>query len=91
MEDYAVRILDVLGTSEVKNSSEAKMVYIKSENKLKLVGGKNNTFGNYEIYDASGKILQKGDSKSDEVQINQPLPKGMYIINYSDKKESGNF
>ncbi|EJL72053.1 zinc-dependent metalloprotease [Chryseobacterium populi] len=91
MEDYAVRILDVLGTSEVKNKSETKMVYIKSENKLKLVGGKNNIFGNYEIYDASGKILQKGVSKSDEIQINQQLPKGMYMINYSDKKESKKF
>ncbi|EJL72052.1 Por secretion system C-terminal sorting domain containing protein [Chryseobacterium populi] len=91
MEDYAVRILDVLGTSEVKNNSETKIIYLKSENKLKLVGGKNSIFGNYEIYDASGKILQKGVSKSDEIQINQQLPKGMYMINYSDKKESKKF
>lgn len=91
MEDYAVRIVSALGTSEVKESSDTKIVYTKSDNKLQLVGGKNATFGDYQIYDMSGKVLQKGTSKTNEVQINQTLPKGVYIINYSDKKESKKF
>lgn len=90
-EDYAVRILDVLGTSETKANSDVKIVYIKSENKLQLIGGKNNIFGDYQIYDLSGKLIQKGNSKTNEVQINQQLPRGAYIINYSDKKESKKF
>ncbi|SDQ86082.1 Por secretion system C-terminal sorting domain-containing protein [Chryseobacterium soldanellicola] len=91
MEDYAVKILDVLGTSEVKDNSDTKIVYIKAENRLKLVGSRNNVFGNYQIYDLSGKLIQKGISKTDEVQINQELVKGTYIINYNDKKDSKKF
>lgn len=91
MEDYAVRIVSALGTSEVKESSDTKIIYTKSDNKLQLVGGKNATFGDYQIYDMSGKVLQKGTSKTNEVQINQPLLKGVYIINYGDKKESKKF
>ncbi|WP_267406888.1 MULTISPECIES: GEVED domain-containing protein [unclassified Chryseobacterium] len=91
VEDYTVRILDVLGTSEVKDSKDAKIVYVKSENKLLLVGGKNNVFGDYQIYDMSGKLIQKGNSKTNEVQINQQLTKGAYIINYSDNRESKKF
>lgn len=86
MEDYAVKILDNLGTSEVKDHSDTKIVYIKSENKLRLAGAKNKIFGNYQIYDLSGKLIQQGNSKTNEVQINQELVKGAYIINYSDKR-----
>ncbi|MDH6251240.1 hypothetical protein M2347_000967 [Chryseobacterium sp. H1D6B] len=89
MEDYAVKVLETLGTSEVKNNSEAKIVYLKGENKLKLVGGRNNVFGDYQIYDLSGKLIQKGNSRTDEVQINRELPKGAYIINYSDNDNKG--
>ncbi|MCS3530741.1 zinc-dependent metalloprotease [Chryseobacterium sp. JUb7] len=91
MEDYAVKILDNLGTSEVKDHSDTKIVYIKSENKLRLAGAKNKIFGNYQIYDLSGKLIQQGNSKTNEVQINQELVKGAYIINYSDKKDSKKF
>ncbi|MFP3594105.1 zinc-dependent metalloprotease [Chryseobacterium sp. SIMBA_038] len=89
MEDYAVKILDVLGTSEVKDNSDAKIVYSKADNKLTLVGSRNNIFGDYQIYDLSGKLIQKGISKTNEVQINQELVKGAYIINYSDKDQKG--
>lgn len=85
MEDYAVRILDTLNTSDIKNDkSDTKIVYIKEENKLQLFGNKNLKFGNYQIYDMSGKLIQKGNSEINEVRINQPLIKGSYIINYSD-------
>lgn len=89
MEDYAVKILDVLSTSEVKDNSDAKIVYSKGENKLTLVGSRNNVFGDYKIYDLSGKLIQKGISKTNEVKINQELVKGAYIINYSNKDQKG--
>lgn len=83
MEDYAVKVLDVLSTSEVKGKSDTKIVYVKGENKLKLVGNGNETFGDYQIFDMSGKLIQKGESRSNEVQITNELPRGTYIINYS--------
>lgn len=87
VEDYAVRITGTLGTSDVKNNTAvAKIVYLKSENKLKLAG--DGVFGDYQIYDISGKLIQKGSSKTNEIQIDRPLPKGAFIINYSDKNKS---
>lgn len=92
MEDYAVRIMGGLGTSEVSSKTESKLVYLKAENKLRLAG-RNDVFGDYQIYDLSGKLIQKGNTKTNEVQIDRSLPKGAYIINYSDKnkKESKKF
>lgn len=88
-EDYAVRITGtVLGTLENKGSSEAKVVYVKSENKLRLAGGKNEVFGDYQIYDLSGRVLQKGNARTNEIQISKELPKGVFIINYADKDKS---
>jgi len=84
IEDYAVKILGTLSTSEAVNKSETKIVYIKTENKLQLLGNRNLKFGNYQIYDMSGKLIQKGNSDTNEVRINQQLAKGSYIINYSD-------
>lgn len=88
MEDYAVRILDVLETSETSGTRETKIIYLKNENKLQLVGNHNEIFGDYQIFDMSGKLIQKGNSKSNNVQINQELQKGGYIINYSTKDKS---
>ena len=89
MEDYAVKILGALATSEVKNITETKIVYLKKENKLQLYGSKNLKFGDYQIYDMSGKLIQKGNSKTNEIQISQQLTKGAYIINYSDGENKG--
>ncbi len=86
MEDYAVRILDVLGTSDVKDNVDTKLVYLKNENKLKLMGSNNAYFGEYQIYDMSGKLFQKGNTKTNEIQITNELLKGSYIINYSNDK-----
>ena len=94
MEDYAVRISETLSTSDIKNdNTDSKIVYIKAENKLQLFGKSNLKFGNYQIFDMSGKLIQKGNSETNEVRINQQLVKGSYIINYSegDKKVSKKF
>lgn len=91
MEDYAVRITGTLGTSEAKTNADSKLVYVKSENKLRLAGS--NIFGDYQIYDLSGKLIQKGNAKTNEIYIERELPKGAFIINYADKnkKESKKF
>lgn len=87
MEDYAVKITgSTLNTSEVNGKSDAKVVYAKDENKLKLVGGKNDVFGVYQIYDLSGKMIQKGNVNTNEIKLNSELPKGVFIINYSHKE-----
>lgn len=90
MEDYAVRILETLSTSDIKkDNTETKIVYIKADNKLQLFGSNNAKFGDYQIYDMSGKLIQKGNSKTNEIQINQELVKGTYIVNYSDGDKQG--
>ena len=90
-EDYAIRILDTLGTVDVKTDADSKLVYLKSDNKLQLSGGKNNVFGDYQIYDMSGKLIQKGNSKTNEIQIENPLLRGTYIIKYSENTQSKKF
>lgn len=90
MEDYAVRISETLSTSDIKkDNSDTKIVYLKGENKLQLFGNRNLKFGTYQIYDMSGKLIQKGNSDTNEVRINQELIKGSYIINYSDGDKQG--
>ncbi|MBW7675709.1 zinc-dependent metalloprotease [Chryseobacterium chendengshani] len=90
MEDYAVRILDTLGTSEMNNNNtETKIVYIKADNRLQLFGSTKAKFGDYQIYDMSGKLIQRGNSKTNEIQINQQLVKGAYIINYTEGDQQG--
>lgn len=89
IEDYAVKVLGALSTSEVKNQSETKIVYTKADNKLQLFGNNNVKFGDYQIYDMSGKLIQKGNSKTNEIQINQQLTKGTYIVSYADGDQKG--
>lgn len=85
VEDYAVKISGSLSTSDLKkDNSDTKIVYVKADNKLQLFGKNNLKFGKYQIYDMSGKLIQKGNSDTNEVQINQQLMKGSYIINYSE-------
>jgi hypothetical protein len=93
MEDYAVKITGTLGTLEAKTNTDSKLVYIKAENKLKLAGSRDDIFGDYQIYDLSGKLIQKGNARTNEIQIDRILPKGAFIINYSNKnkKESKKF
>ena len=90
MEDYAVRILETLSTSDIKkDNTETKIVYTKATNKLQIFGASKLVFGDYQIYDMSGKLIQKGNSKTNEIQINQELVKGTYIVNYSDGDKQG--
>ena len=83
-EDYSVRLTTTLATSEVSQESSDIVVYTKENNKLVFVKPeKSKGFGDYEIYDMSGKIIQKGSAKK-EIQIERLLPKSTYILKYQD-------
>jgi hypothetical protein len=84
-EDYSVRINTSLATTEVSQESSDIVVYTKENNKLVFVKPeKSKGFGDYEIYDMSGKVIQKGSAKK-EIQIERLLPKSTYILKYQDK------
>ncbi|WP_417429686.1 T9SS type A sorting domain-containing protein [Halpernia sp.] len=80
-EDYSVKITSTLAVTDLPQVKGA-VVYSKSENKLTIVNSSNNKgFGDYEVYDISGKTVQKGNAK-DNVILKRSLPKGTYIIKY---------
>lgn len=94
MEDYAVRIYDeTMSVSNVNKESAVKLTYIKEANIVKVSGIGNEAIGNFEIFDFAGKILQKGNSTTNEIKLNTNLPKGTYIVNFYNKgqKESKKF
>lgn len=85
-EDYSVKIKSGLAVSDLPKLHGA-IVYSKSENKLTLVNSSNNKgFGDYEVYDMSGKTVQKGNAK-DDVILKRNLPKGTYIIKYQNTSQ----
>jgi len=85
-EDYSVRIpTKVLNTSDNNNFlSDSFIVYSHDKNSLILVTSKIKKFGNYEIYDMSGKLVQKGNADGDEIKLNF-YNKEVYILTFTDK------
>ncbi|WP_278380657.1 zinc-dependent metalloprotease [Chryseobacterium arthrosphaerae] len=80
-EDYSVRIpVATLSTVEVSNVSEG-IHYSQNSNSLILVNTKTKKFGNYEIYDLSGKMVQKGKSDTNEIVLNF-FTKGTYVLTF---------
>lgn len=91
IEDYSVRIVSVsLGTGEATLANN-NVVYNKEENKLILLSNQNDGFGKYIIYDASGKVIQKGNTKSKEINIDTFVTSGVYILNYRNGSENKKF
>ncbi|AZA79008.1 T9SS C-terminal target domain-containing protein [Chryseobacterium sp. G0186] len=82
VEDYAVRILGLtLNTNEVKKS-DSSVHYSENSNSLILVNGGSKKFGAYEIYDISGKLLQKGKSDTNEIKLIFSN-KGIYVLTFT--------
>jgi BspA type Leucine rich repeat region (6 copies) len=52
--------------------------YNQTDNKLKLINNEINVLGNYKVYDINGKLIQKGQSNSNEIEINFNT-KGVFI------------
>lgn len=86
IEDYAVRIVENLSTKDVeKNALEDDVVvYSPASDKL-LLQSSGSGFGAFKIYDMAGKLVQQGTANVKEIKLNK-LPKGIYIINYSNNK-----
>ena len=92
IEDYTVRITDgTLGTNDNISEKIDTIVYTKESNKLILVGKQNEGFGAFVIYDVNGKVIQKGNTKSNEITINKSIPSGMYILSYKNATETKKF
>lgn len=85
-EDYLVRITNPLSTSDNNIDNSESIIFIKNENKIQLVTTNNKEFGEYEIYDMTGKIIQKGKAKK-EIVLKTQLIKGMYIVKYDNKSK----
>lgn len=92
IEDYTVRITDgTLATNDNISEKIDTIVYTKESNKIILVGNQKDGFGGYIIYDANGKVIQKGYTKSNEITINKSIPSGVYILNYKNGTETKKF
>ena len=82
-EDYAVRLISsTLNTSESNKLSSIKVVYSATDDKLILINSENQDFGNYQIFDRSGRMIKKDVTNRSEILVND-LIKGAYIIKYS--------
>jgi len=79
-----------LGTADVK--SEKNIVFFsKDDSKIKMIS--NNqlaSFGDYKIFDMSGKLLQSAKEKSNEISFNVKT-NGVYILVYQTKTGSETF
>jgi serine protease AprX len=59
--------------------SNAKYVfYSQTDNKLKLISNEINVLGNFKVYDINGKLIQKGQSNSNEIELNFDS-KGVFV------------
>jgi hypothetical protein len=67
-----------LGTTE-NNTSNEIVFFDRGDQKLKLISNKNKSFGDYQILDMSGRVVQKGFSKTNEIE-SMGLGKGSYIL-----------
>ena len=85
-EDYSVRIPSTLATTDNPKDSSDLIYYSKKENKISLMNKNKNTFGNYEIYNMSGSLIQKGNALH-EIILQQTLPKSTYIIHYQNSSK----
>ncbi|WP_434977913.1 GEVED domain-containing protein [Daejeonia sp. YH14] len=80
-EDYTVTLVNTLRTDDIlKAKDKIKFYYNQQYNKLVILHNLGSV-DNYEIFDATGKLIQKGNSKSYEIQIKRTLNKGIYIVN----------
>lgn len=80
-EDYSVRIPGAtLNTIDINRLPQA-VHYSQETNSLILVNSGSKKFGSYEIYDISGKMIQKGKSETSEITLNF-YHKGTYVLTF---------
>lgn len=85
-EDYAVRIVQNLSVEDVNTSNENfTIAFNPNANTLELVNV-NSKFGDYKIYDMSGKLIESGSSDNNKIKLNK-TPKGTYLLQFEFKGE----
>lgn len=85
IEDYAVRITsDTLQVVDKEKGKDVIVAYNKVENKLVLSNTEN--IGGYQIYDMSGRLIQSGNSATNEIDL-RGVSVGTYILKYKSKTE----
>lgn len=85
VEDYAVRIIpENLGLDDEKNI-ETKIYYNYNYEKL-VLSDTNQAFGEYQIYDMSGRLIRSGNSTTNEIDL-RGISVGTYILKYKSKTE----
>ena len=70
-----------LAVDDNMNETANIVFYSKIDSRIKLISNTSKSFGNYSIYDMSGKTIKKGNIKTNEIEFSSH-PAGMYIINY---------
>ena len=70
-----------LAVDDNMNETVNIVFYSKIDSRIKLISNTSKSFGNYSIYDMSGKTIKKGNIKTHEIEFSGH-PAGMYIINY---------
>ncbi len=86
-EDYIVKVIDGLSVEDVTNTAENyTVVYQPKDNTIRLLDTKEN-FGAYQIFDFSGKLIQKGKVSQQTIHFNNTYPKGGYIIKFTHQNK----
>lgn len=86
VEDFAVRIVDAYSSAVSSETTPREVVvFEKSSNTILVLNTVDTVFGYYEIFDLQGKLLQKGTSSSNRIQLNTTLPSGAYLVKYRGK------
>ena len=67
--------------NSTENSGNNIVFYNSFDTKIKLISNTNSPFGNYSIYDMTGKNILKGNSKTNEIEFSGHSA-GIYIVNY---------
>lgn len=67
------------------NENTATLFFSATDDKIKLISNKISSFGEYEIYDVSGKQVDKGFSSSNEILFNS-APKGIYFMKFTNEE-----
>lgn len=64
------------------NTEKNIVFYNQEQTKLQMISNKTQSFGEYKIYDISGKLIQSGNELTKEILFNNPS-KGVFILVYN--------
>ncbi|WP_191738386.1 S8 family peptidase [Chryseobacterium caseinilyticum] len=75
-----------LAVSETQ-SDQTVVFYNAADKKIKMISNnRSDQFGDFKIYDMSGKVIQSGHEKTNEIAVSDQV-KGVYILMYKSKNK----